>query len=544
MVGAFVRWLLYSTWFSTALVAFIYLSIPETKLKRFVQHHATNAMKSQVKIDSLEVRGISGVTLGGVRVELPLPKANDPAMPGGPKSEPTPASALTGDDETPEIETTQVPGYIIADELRVDVNTIGLLTGKPLQAALNADISGGTITDLSVSAGTDGWKVDLGTIESLDLAPMRLTRTLLKSDLDLHGRLSGSGNLLYSDGLANSKGELKLELADALIPYVGMKDPRSGFLIGEMFQVAIGDVELAVQLDRAEDLSGLRRRSRANHTTLLIEKLIGRGDHIEVQLDGGQQHTITFSGPTTGDADIDVKLVVHFTDAFFAWKGDGVRGDGVEAKGVSHSALKTALQMQLRRAQTKVGAKTYYGFHCRGKLRSFKCPPSAPSRRIEPVKAKAKPEQKTPSVSGNEPLKRPKAPTASATEKRSSNAKRRLKRDNPKPPKLSRRTRPAGTLSEPSRPNSEVKERLARSRARTRRGMKGDMLAPREDDESEDLEEEAPAEEVEDGPVVEEEREEDNGEADDEEDGIPEDGEPLDDEEEAVDEDDEYDEDE
>ena len=56
MVGAFVRWLLYSAWFSAALVAFIYLSIPEKKLKRFAQHHATKALKYPVKIKGLELR--------------------------------------------------------------------------------------------------------------------------------------------------------------------------------------------------------------------------------------------------------------------------------------------------------------------------------------------------------------------------------------------------------------------------------------------------------------------------------------------------------
>ncbi len=540
MVGAFVRWFLYSTWFSVALVAFIYLSIPEKKLKRFVQHHAAVSLKSDVKIQELKVRGITGLTLSGVRVELPLPSAAD-----GNESGTATATVRPADESKPDGEgrATQMPGYIMADNIMLDVNTLGILTGKPVRAAVNAEVSGGSISNFALQAAPDGWIIDLGKLDEIDLGPMRVTRTFLRSDLDLNGRLSGEGKLHWKKTVADSNGRLKLQLTDTLLPYVGLKDPRSGFLIGEMFQVALGDLELSIQLDKAEELSGLRRRGRSNYTTLLIDKFLGRGEHVEVQLDGGQQHTITFSGPTAGDAEVNIKFVVHFTDDFFDWKGDGVRADGGEAKGVSHSALRTALQMQLRRAQTKVGKKTYYGFHCRGKLKSFKCPPSAPSRRIEPVAvAPSAAEPKSEATA----LKRPKAPKASKRKNRKASNVAKSKRTLSKKSRASRRTRPAGKLREPSRPESEVKKRIARARGKTRRGMRGDMLAPSAEEDDESLDD---SEEDDDESDEEERGTEGDDDEESDDDGVPEDGEPLDedesdDESDESDEDDEYDEEE
>jgi type II secretion system protein N len=531
MVGAFVRWLLYSAWFSAAFVAFIYLSIPEKKLKRYVQHHAAAKLQYPVKIKGLELRGISGVTLKDVRVELTLPVESKPSPPGGPKAPASPGSKAIADDLADDSLPKLLPGYVLADEVRVDLNTLGLLTGEKLKAQIGADISGGTITNALIKLDEGVVQVDLGELTNIDLAPMRLFRALLKLNLDIYGRLSGEGRIDWRGNVADSTASIKLKVADALLPYFGLKDPKSGFLIGEMFQVELGEFEVSAKLDKAENLPGLRRRSRMNHTTLLIDKLIARGQHLELQLDGGQQHTITFVGPTTQDANVDVKFVAHFTEEFFAWKGDGVRGNGVEAKGMSHDFWKTALQLKLSRARTTIGKKTYYGFHCRGKLKTMKCEPRAPSRRIEPVApptATTKPEAKE--VAGSSKLKRPKAPVKKAsksTSRKSAKSKRVTKRNKPAKRGL-RRTRPAGKLSEPSRPDSEVKRRIARARAKTRGGMRGDMLTPAEEESGDESVDEPESDEE-----AEEDREEDedsDDELDDEDDGVPEDGEPLDDE--------------
>lgn len=387
MIGALLRWMGYSVYFTVALVAFLYLSIPTSKVKRFVAHKATKALKKKVTIGELEIRGISGVTLTNVVVELPLPEGQvDEAASaaGAPAAEATPGAA--DDDEDEPTKLFNPPGLLMADKLALDVNTWDLLTGKPLKALLNADISGGTLTDVAFEArGGKKWTLEVGDMTGIDLGPMRLLRTMAKMEMDLMARLSGRMHVEWNGKLGESTADIELQLSDTLIPYLPIKHPKEPFPIGEAFQVAIGDVELNMKLDKAENLPSLGTRTRGispKTTTLFIEKLRARGEHVDIQLDSGQKHTIAFRGPKTSDGYIDVKLVVHFTDEFFAWKGDGVRSDGYEAKDVSHQALKPAMNSFLRTARVRIGGKYYYGFHCQGTLKNFKCPPRAPSRRL------------------------------------------------------------------------------------------------------------------------------------------------------------------
>ncbi|MFT5429478.1 MAG: type II secretion system protein N, partial [Myxococcota bacterium] len=353
MLGSVLRSMAYSTYFTVALVAFLYLSIPTGQVKRYVAHQATKNLKKKVTIGGLDIRGVSGVTLTDVRVELPLPK-NETAgdMAGAPSAAKTPGSEADAEenDEPPPL--FNPPGLIMADKIDLDVNTWGLVNGKKLKAVLNAELSGGTLSDVKFEAHKSGWTLEVGEMAGVDLTPMRVLRTLAKIEMDLHGRLSGRALIEWAGELQNSKADLELQLTDALIPYLPIKHPTEPYPIGEAFQVAIGDVELRMKLDKAENLPGLTTRGRQAKSgqVLLIEELKARGEHVEIQLDSGQRHTISFRSPKTSEGIIDVRLVVHFTDEFFAWKGDGVRSDGHEAKDVGHSALKSAMDSFLKHA--------------------------------------------------------------------------------------------------------------------------------------------------------------------------------------------------
>ena len=496
MLGAFIRWFLYSSWFVLALVGSLYLSIPKDEIRRFVQHHATAKLKTKVSIDKLQLHGISGVELSGVQIVLPVKKPTPPVtptVPGAPGAERTPGAeagddssgaspASAADDAAAKAKAAvEFPGLLIAEKLRIDVNTLGLLVGQKLKARLEAEVSGGTISDTTLTATEDGFSLHVGEIDNVNLGPIKPFRTLMKMDLDILTRLSGKLELQYGGSLAKSRGELELTLSDTVLPYLPLKDPRQPFPIGEAFEVQLGTLEFKALLDRSDKLPGVRARA-GSPTTLLIEKLSARGEHVELQLDSGQKHTLVFAGPTTGDAELDITFVLSFTDVFFAWKGTGHRPDGEEVADASHSGLEMGLQLGLKAARTVIGQKSYYGFHCVGRLKEMKCLPKAPSRRLTPLTAEPSKPGSSDSNSGgqgdsgegdsgegDEVGARPPAPN-----RPSGNASART---TPKPRFGNQndpgRSRPR--LVEPTRPSAE---RLDAARLRGVSGNTGDTLGP------------------------------------------------------------------
>jgi hypothetical protein len=424
MLGALLRWFLYSVWFVLALVASLYYSIPKDDIRRFAQSRASERLKTPVTISKLQLHGITGVELLGVKVVLPIKKpdapAGTPSQPGAPggmarppagggdetgeadatnSDRPSPGSSDTGGNAgnpaaggaaKPEegaqnkIAAGDIPGLLIADSVRVDVNTFGLLMGQKLKAKLTAAISGGTIEDTSLTMTQDGWSLVVGAMTGINLGPIKPFRTLAKMDLDLLARLSGHAEFEWGGRLQDSRGKLELQLADTVLPYLPLKDPRQPFPIGEAFEVQLGTIEVRASLDRADKLTGVRPRP-GNPVTLLLEKLSAKGEHLELQLDSGQKHTIAFVGKSGGDAEVDITFVLSFTDAFFQWKGVGHRPDGEEVADASHAGLEMGLQAGLKSARTVIGSRAYYGFHCVGPLKTFKCLPKAPSRRLVPM---------------------------------------------------------------------------------------------------------------------------------------------------------------
>ena len=87
MLGAFLRWLAYSTYFVAALVGSLYFSIPKDDIRRFAQSRASEKLKSKVTIEKLLLHGLTGVELVGVQVILPVKppqKPGEPSQPGAP----------------------------------------------------------------------------------------------------------------------------------------------------------------------------------------------------------------------------------------------------------------------------------------------------------------------------------------------------------------------------------------------------------------------------------------------------------------------------
>ncbi len=477
MIGALARWFGYSTWFALALAASLYWSIPKDDIRRLVQHKASQKLKTKVTIDKLAFHGVTGVSVLGLEMVLPIKKGAPPATPGTPGA---PAAEPPPGGEEPAVETKEepaipldLPGLLLADSIRVDVNTLGLLLGQKLKARVTAEISRGTIDDTTFQITPDGWSLHVGAIDGVDLGPIKVLRTLGKMDLDLMTRLSGKLDFEWGGSLDSSHGEVELELADTVLPYLPIKDPRQPFPIGEAFEVQLGSIQLKATLAKPDKLPGVRPRP-GSPVTLLLEKLSARGEHVELQLDGGQKHTIAFVGKQAGEAELDITLVLSFTDAFFAWKGVGHRPDGSEVPDGSHEGLKMGLEAGLRAARTVIGQRSYYGFHCQGPLKDFKCLPKAPSRRLTPIAAPAEaaptggadPDGGDVEASARpSPPARPGRPGARANTPSPRLAQPLARGDQPAAPRLVEPTRPAD-------------ERLEALRAQGVPGAPGDTLGP------------------------------------------------------------------
>jgi type II secretion system protein N len=520
MMPRLLRGFGYSAYFVVVLVICMYWSIPKDKVKSFVQRKATAALKTRVKIRGIEIRGISGITLKGVQVVIPVPPRQLGPSVGGPATPDTPDNeAADADDEGRPKAIVNPPGLLNAEVIRVDVNTLGLLMGKPLKARLSADISGGTLGSLTVNAQKDGWNIRLEEMKDINLAPTRLFARLFKTDI--HTFLSGDMEIQWRGALKESSGRFAFELSDTKIPYIEIKDPRSGFSV-EAFDIDLGTVDIRAVLDKKGNITGLGGRQGKGPTVLSLERLTARGDSLEIELDGGQKHTLTFNGPNLSSAMLDMKIVLYFTDTFFKWKGDGVRPDGTVAKATSNELLRQALQgagSPLRKARIRIGKKYYFGFKCRGPLKTFKCLPNAPSRRVAPrigVTPKPQPNARRPDAPK---LKRPTVPST-----RTPRTKAKPARATPKPLTTPRLFEPAAAnlknLRSPTFKPPSKKDRGSHER---------DMDAP-------------PPTIVDPAPTVgeksAEERDEDEGDEDEEDDGE----EDEDDDEDEDDEDDEDDE--
>ncbi len=403
MMGRIFRGLGYSLYFLIALLVCVYFAIPTEKVKGFAEHHASRALKTKVSIGKFALRGLGGVTLEDVQVIIPIasepPPGAQAGRPAGPGDAPLPGRPPPpgkpgetkpaepepkGSSEGPPV-IKEPPGVINAASVKLDVNLLGLLMGKPLRAALNAEVSGGEINGLKFERTKEGFDVEVREISSVNLAPTRLLKLLLKTDLQ--AMLSGFLSLSWKGSMAESKGQVDLTLSDSILPSLTFKDPSSGFPLAEAFNVQVGQVELKAALDKRGNHAGLGASPGTGAATLLIEKLSAKGEHLELQLDTAQKHTVTFNGPKAGEATVDVKLVLFFTDAFYAWKGEGMREDGSLVKDASHAGLKEALEGPLspvRAARVRFGKGFYYGYHCSGMLKSLKCVPQPPSRRFAP----------------------------------------------------------------------------------------------------------------------------------------------------------------
>ena len=468
MLGRIIKYFAYSAYFTVAVVMFAYWSIPTDKVSRFLSHQATAKMKLTVKIDGLTLLGINGATLNGVTIELPIEK-NTPAgdEAGGPGEAPTPGADAA--DDQPATSDEEFPGMVMFKDLTVSANTIAILRGKDALVDFSGDfVTGGTVEGSFAMPGmvwppAEGKFTQIG----MELAPTRLFEFLLGKRIE--GRMSLDS--AWSGFPSALDAKIDLTITDGVIPYLPIPNPRPmpgqpAYPLGEAFQVAIGEMKLKAHWAPVSELPKLGPRARTAKQAILFETISAEGDHIELMLDNGQKHFIAINDAKFSMSQIDLKFVVHFTDAFFAWKGDGERPDGTIAKDESHGGLRMPLENALKQARVKLGTKYYYGFHCTGAIKTMKCLPRAPSRRIQPKLGEPRSAKKpdddpstSPSTAGK--LERPAAPSRPkrSVAKRDSRTGRRTSKS---------AVRPTNRMVEPDRSDLEA-ERRERLRKRMQR---------------------------------------------------------------------------
>ena len=154
--------------------------------------------------------------------------------------------------------------------------------------------------------------------------------------------------------------KIELTIAEGLIPYLPIPQPATGagpttLPIGRGVPGGQGDMTVKARWAPVSVLPKLGPRARTAKQAIQFETISAEGEHIELMLDNGQKHFIAINAHQFSLSQIDVKFVVHFTDAFFDWKGDGERPDGTIAKDESHGGLRMPLENALKLARVKLG---------------------------------------------------------------------------------------------------------------------------------------------------------------------------------------------
>lgn len=539
MLGRMLKLSGYSLYFLVALLGFIYLSIPTNRIKSYAEDQASQRLKKKVKIGKLSIRGLSGVTLENVSVELPIapdPRLGDDGGPvaGAPGGEPTPGSEDGAEAGGP-IRMRVEKGILAASKVELDVNTWDLIRGRKLKAVLNAELSGGTLKNVSIDRTDSGWKVAAKKIEGINLTPIKLFRLLFRKNID--AMLSGSMEIDWHGSMRNSTMLLDMALGNLRVGHYAPKDP-DGSPLADIFDIDLGDVIFKAHLAHPKSL-GLGNLPPTAPHVMLIEKLKASGEDLDLWLDAGR-HTITFRGKSYKDAYMDLRLVFYIKPALLDWKGTGYTDMGPKMKGgpneiteTSHALAKAAICVRdpkrlketqfcadkLKRSRVRSNGRDLFGLHCKGTLRAIKCLNVRPSMRVVPklggegAIAKKTPRPTPASGVRPEPTRRPRPkPTTAAGSPRKA-PKRHLKRTT---------KRPAGKLVEPGRPGGARKAFRKRSGKASRSedppGEEPEILGGRTPTIGEPDPEEEGGEDGEHGEDGEDGEDEEDDEADDEED--------------------------
>ena len=461
---------------------FLYMTFPSEDLRVLVERSMSKSLGKPVSLESISLRGFSGVELGKTAFAMPARK-------------------ISKDQKASEI-----PDINLAlERLVVEGALLGLAQEQKGRLELELDAYDGSLKIDEIEVDEGKVQVTGLNIDNIDLRKSEAVRVF--SPWDIRGVLNGRGKLSI-DKKKLTSGALDIKISDAIVkkPVVASR-AYGNFSFSD---ADLGTISFKVKAGSAEKMKGLKRRFPKKATVVVIKDFEISGADIMATLEN--EATIAWMRPSDpiGKGRISVHLALRLSDSYFDRKVKGKEGSEKP-----NAILRTFMKSDPRiRRATRNG---WLGFRCSGTLAKPDCAPVLPSAKVARVKPFAPP-------SDNGDAKAKKADS------------KKLKKAAPKA-KAGPKTKFKPTKLAPAKPKiSEIPGAGKSSRARP--AAKKDEDEDEDEDEEEDEEEDDEDEEDED--EEEDEEEDDEDDEDDDEDDDDEDDEEEDDEDE--DEDDEDDE--
>ncbi len=423
---------------------FVLLTFPTERAKEFVETHASNAIKGDVRIGELELSGIGGAELREIVVRLP-----DKAPAAGPAEE-------GGEGEKKK----RPPKMVRAERIAADVAVWPLIFGGEKVATFEAELQGGTLTGGRAAQAEDGaLSLTIEQIDGVDIGAGGLMKSL--SGFDVRGVLAGRFDVARGLQAHELSGTIDLELSGAKVANPVVPTRQLGPI--QLADIELGTLAAQIRIGSAEHVglaSKARRRGsrkKAETTLIRFQDVGAPGAEVEVQFDDKSLIRLA-PGVPMSNAGLDIHMAVRFTDKFLDKK--------VKAKDGTFSQPNKILRMAMKQDPTLKSAirDGVLGLTCRGTLKKPNCRPEPPRVRggFKSRKLKFEATEEEP-----EPEPKPKAPKPRAEAKKSPRAR---------PPV----TPPPARPSDVGRPNFPGAKGGARGARRTRlddRSPRGPMEA-------------------------------------------------------------------
>jgi type II secretion system protein N len=341
----------YSIFFTCVLLIFVYISFPTERLRLFLEH-VLSGNEIKVKIEELQLSGLSGVSASGVEITGSVPLQT--------QEKETHASG-TG-------ETDSGNRILMIDEIKTSLSLWDMLFKKKMSFRIDADLLGGHISKATVQKFDDSVKINIPEIENVSLSMN--DKPLKYKDFSIKGTLSGNMSLdLSRKGLASSSGSMNLKISEAALIDPVIKTRNFGDF--KLTDIELGEIELSVVIDRKENIEAFKNEragSAKESAVLFVEKAeIGGGD---VDLQVLEKSTIK---PVTGrpfsESQLNLDLAFRLKDNFYSkTKGE-----------ITNRPIKTFLETDSKWKQSQKSG--YYGLGCTGTVGNPLCNPKVPNIR-------------------------------------------------------------------------------------------------------------------------------------------------------------------